>query len=107
MNNFENFDISKALELSHIYDKKRHYAKEKLLSDLIRWQHFFGDTSIVGVKISLEHRYQKTTVKTVLNELGYKLTSYRTITIHPYCCGTSENFIEITFTPKDSDSTEG
>ena len=43
----------------------------------------------------------------VINDLGYELTSYRNVTVHPYICGTSETFTEFTFTPKDCETTEG
>jgi len=107
MSNYKIFDIDKAEKLLPVYKKKRHYAKALLLSEIISWQYFFGNTSIVGVKISMKHHYKTKTINTVLNDLGYMLTSYKKFTIHPYTCGISETFIEFTFAPKDSETTEG
>lgn len=79
MSNYKNFDIDEAQKLRLIYKKRRHYAKEKFLDDLISWQYFFGDkSSIVGVNISLTHCYSRKTVETALNDLNYKLTSFST-----------------------------
>lgn len=102
MSIYEIFDTDKAEKLLPVYKKRRHYAKARLLAELISWQYFFGNASIVGVKVSMEHRYKRKTIQTVLNDLGYIITSYKTITIHPYCFGTSITFTEFTFTPKDS-----
>jgi len=107
MSNYKNFDIDKAEKLLPVYKQKRHYAKAMLITEIISWQYFFGNASIVGVKVSLNRRYKRKTIKTVLNDLGYELTSYRNVTVHPYICGTSETFTEFTFTSKDCETTEG
>lgn len=107
MSKYKIFNIDEAQRLLPVYKKKRNYAKAMLLTELISWQDFFGNSSIVGVKVSTEHRYKRKTIQTVLNDLGYILTSYRTVTTHPYCCVTSITFTEFTFTPKDFQTTEG
>ncbi len=74
----EKFDISKAYHLQMSYKKSRKVAKQKLVEELISWQHFFGTTSITGVKISLPCCYRKSTVESVLNDLGYNLDYFST-----------------------------
>lgn len=107
MSKYEIFDIGKAEKLIGIYKKNRHYAKTLLLAELISWQYFFGNKSIAGVKISPKHCYSKKTVKTVLDDLGYMLTSYKTGILHPLVMGNSEKYVEFTFIPKDSQTAEG
>lgn len=75
MNN-KNFNIDKAKELCLIYHKKRHYAKEKFVKVLIDYQHFFGNTSIVGCNLGATSNFQKRTVEAVCDDLGYKLVKF-------------------------------
>ena len=105
MSKFENFNLSKAEKFLANYKKNRHYAKEMLLTELISWQYFFGNSSIVGVKISTVQCYSRKTIETVLNDLGYMLTSYKTTTLKPYRRGISKKFVEFTFAPKNSTKT--
>ena len=72
----KNFNIDAAHRLRLIYKKKRLYAKERLVEQLISWQYFFGTKSIIGVTICLPRYYQKRTVEIVCNDLGYTLTSF-------------------------------
>lgn len=74
----EIFDVEKAENLCKVYHTKRHYAKERVLKELIRCQVFFGNTSIVDCKLSLSNHYQKRTVQSVLNEFGYSLVHIKT-----------------------------
>lgn len=103
MSKYKNFDIGKADELRIVYKKKQYYAKEKLIIDLIGWQSLFGKTSIVGVRISLNHRYKKKTIVSVLDDLGYQLVSYE-LAYDGVIPGKSTIF---RFIPKDSDTAEG
>lgn len=102
MSNYKIFNIDKADELRIVYKKKQHYAKENLLIDLIGWQSIFGNTSIVGVRISLNHRYKKKTIVSVLDSLGYKLDSYK-LAYDGVIPGKSTIF---RFIPKDSETVE-
>lgn len=103
MSKYKNFDVDKAAQLCIAYKKKRHYEKALLLAELISWQIFFGNTSIVGIQISLNRIYKKNTIKIVLSDLGYELMSYKTdyVGVIP---GKSTLFC---FKPKSSDATEG
>lgn len=74
----EKFNIEKAEALCEIYHKKRHYAKERILNELIGYQEFFGDTSIIDCKLPLCYHYQKRTAESVLKELGYDLVILET-----------------------------
>lgn len=75
----EKFNIEKAEKLRDMYHEKRHYAKERFLNELIGYQLFFGDTSIVDCNLDLCYHYQRKTAETVLKELGYTLTTFVTI----------------------------
>lgn len=72
----KNFNIDKAKELRLIYIKKRHYAKKNFIECLISYQHFFGNTSIVGCTLAINHNYQKRTIESVCDDLGYKLVKF-------------------------------
>lgn len=72
----KNFNIDKAQELRLIYIKKRHYAKKNFIDDLLSYQYFFGDLSIVGCTLSTTHIYQKRTIKAVCDDLGYNLVEF-------------------------------
>lgn len=86
MNGF--FDVAKAEELLATYNSERKKsAKVKLLKELISWQIFFGETPIVGVKICLEHRYQKRTIYSVLTDLGFSNIRMKNITEYEYMSG--------------------
>ena len=98
MSNYKTFDIDKARELRIVYKKKRHYAKEELVGSLITRQRI-NKNSIVGIYISLNHIYKKKTIQTVLDDLGYKLTFYKTANIEKYTL--------FSFEPKNCDSAEG
>ncbi len=74
----EKFDISKAFHLRDCYKKQRKISKQRLVESLISWQYFFGEKSIVGVTISLPCCYRKSTVESVINDMGYNLTYYNT-----------------------------
>ena len=78
MANAENFDISKACILSDIYKKNRKVARKKFVDELISYQNFFGTLSIVGAKLSIPRLYRRSTVESVLNDLGYKLDDFNT-----------------------------
>lgn len=69
--------IDKAEKLSLIYHKKRHYAKEKFVKELITCQHrnpLFE--SIVGCEIITDSSFQKRTIESVCNDLGYNLVEF-------------------------------
>ena len=76
MSEFKILDINKAENLCLTYKKHRHYAKERFLGDLIDFQYFFGNESIVNVNILLTTHYTKKTVQSVLADLDYKLILY-------------------------------
>ncbi len=78
MTNIELFNIAKAYQLKEFYKKSRKASSQKLVEQLISWQQFFGTKSIIGVAISLPCYYRKSTVESVLNDLGYKLDYFST-----------------------------
>lgn len=66
------FDIEKANELLKLYKKKRHFGKISFLNELISYQYFFGDKTILDCDLLLKN-YQKRTIEAVLSDLGYIL----------------------------------
>lgn len=98
----KNFNISRAFELKEIYKKSHHYAKERFIEELVSYQYFFGSDSIVGCKLFTNHNYQKRTVESVLNDLGYELVTFshtRQRGLYGQTFGLDTNF---SFTEKDS-----
>lgn len=67
------FDVDKANELLTVYKKKRKFAKATFLEELIYYQNFFGNKSILNCDLLLSKKYQKRTVEAVLSDLGYSL----------------------------------
>lgn len=67
----ERFDIEKANELLKVYKEKRHRSKISFLNELISYQNFFGDKSILNCDLILQKNYQLKTIKAVLSDLGY------------------------------------
>ena len=58
------------------YERKRQSSKSKFIKELIDYQHFFGDQTIVDCSLLLSGRYQKNIVDAVLSDLGCKITFY-------------------------------
>lgn len=94
--------LDKAEKLSLIYHKKRHYAKEKFVKELITCQRRSTPLfeSIVGCEIITDSSFQKRTIEAVCNDLGYNLVEfYRTKQIDGqilYTRFTSFTFVEQT-----------
>lgn len=78
MQNTDLFDTCKAEQLLEKYKVARKEKERKVLSDLISWQNFFGEYSIVGANISLTYLCGKKTIKKVLYDMGYKIDTYST-----------------------------
>ena len=71
------FNLDKALELSLKYKQEQNsYAKYKFINLLISRQNIYGDTSILGLKLSTPIYYGKNIVEDVLNDLGYTLVDF-------------------------------
>lgn len=76
MQNVDLFDTCKAKQLMETYKAARKEKESKVLSDLISWQEFFGECSIIGANIGLTYFCNKKTIKKVLYDMGYKLDTY-------------------------------
>jgi len=100
MNKYELFNIREAKKYLTFYKWKKQYSKEMLTTELINWQHLFGNTSIVGVKISPSCCFGLKTVLEVLDDLGYTLTSYQVLTSKTSRIGKNKHQLEIIFVPK-------
>lgn len=72
----KDFNLVKAEQLCLEYIKARQAAKTEFISELISYQHFFGDMSIVNCKLRLDKCYKRKTIESVLSDLGYKLVSF-------------------------------
>lgn len=90
------FDLKTAEKLLSTY--KNQPAKADFLKELIYWQYFFGETPIVGTKISLNRRYQRQTVITVLTQLGYSNISVHNVKQYNYTNNAfTDRITEVTF----------
>lgn len=99
MNNFKNFDIDKAKEASIFFE-----ARYVFLTNLINEQSRSANKSIVGTKIIMHNWFERELVESILNDLGYTLTFYT----FGFKCGFGcSQFTQISFVPKDSQTTEG
>lgn len=98
----KDFNLVKAEQLCSSYIKARQAAKTELIAELIGYQHFFGDTSIVDCKLGLSRRYQRRTVNSVLSDLGYKIVSFHTQTNYEYFGPAKHTFSVLTFTTAES-----
>lgn len=96
----KDFNIVKAEQLCLSYIKNRQAAKTEFISELISYQHFFGDVSIVNCKLILNRHYQKKTVESVLSDLGYKIVSFYSQTRCAYILNSNRKHIcsVLTFT---------
>lgn len=99
----KDFNIVKAQELCLSYTKARQVAKTKLILELIIYQRFFGEQSIVDCKLSLNRCYQKRTVEAVLSDLGYKIVSFYNQTDYEYHGTDKHTYSVITFTTAEGD----
>lgn len=95
----EIFHIGKAYELCFTYRKKRQYAKENLISQLIMYYSTIDlfPNLIVGKVIPIVGYYQKRTVEAVCNDLGYKLISISHSTINGMYGTSYGKFTNISF----------
>lgn len=94
----KDFDIVKAEQLCLRYIRARQIAKTQFISELIGYQHFFGENSIVNCKLGLSRRYQRRTVQSVLSDLGYKIVSFHSQTDSEYLGAGKHTYSVITFT---------
>lgn len=76
MSEFKRFNVDKACEYSVIYRQKRQHTKQKLVEELIILQLSQPLKTLVGSKIYLPSYYRSKTIESVLNDLGYTLSSY-------------------------------
>ena len=70
------FDIEKAYSLLVDYVKNNKFAKASFIAELISYQNFFGNTSIVNCKLGLSKVFRHKTVKSVLADMDYKMISF-------------------------------
>lgn len=98
MEEIKRFDINKANELLKVYKKKRQFGKVSFLKELISYQNFFGDKSILDCDLLLSKNYQKRTVETVLSDLGYSLVYPLEHCMHFFICSNNHHrFVRIKF----------
>lgn len=76
MTNKKDFNFKKAWWLFHSYEKKRERKKSKFIYELINFQNEFYPKNIIETDLLLRKYYSYETVKSVLSDLGYELTSY-------------------------------
>lgn len=94
----KDFNLVKTEQLCLSYIKARQAARTEFVSELISYQHFFGEKSIVDCKLGLSRRYLKRTVQSVLADLGYKIVSFYNQTDYEYCGTGKHTYSVITFT---------
>ena len=95
----KDFNLVKAEQLCLYFIKVRQAAKTEFISELIKYQHFFGEKSIVNCKLMLSRRYLKRTAQSVLADLGhYKIVSFYNQTDYEYHGTDKHTYSVITFT---------
>lgn len=95
----KDFNLVKAEALYLSYNRARQPDKTEFISELIRYQYFFGETSIVNCKLSLSRCYQKRTVQSVLEDLcHYKIVSFYSQTDYGHDGAGNATYSVITFT---------
>lgn len=94
----KDFNLVKAEQLCLFYIKNRQAAKTEFLTELISYQHFFGETSILNCKLGLSKRYLRKTAECVLSDLGYKLIHFCNQTNSAIDGSEKATFSVITFT---------
>ena len=93
------FDIEKAYSLLVDYVKNNKFAKASFIAELISYQNFFGDTSIVNCKLGLYKVFHRRTVVSVLADMKYKIVSFHSQTDYSLDRTVTHTYSVLTFTP--------
>lgn len=94
----KDFNLVKAEQLCFDCIRARQLSKAEFITELIDYQYFFGDKSIVDCKLGLSRRYRKQTVEAVLSKLGYKIVSFHSQTDYEYRGIGKHTYSVLTFT---------